>query len=97
MQCPPYPSTGLQYVDPWVLVCKLYQVPNVDAIFGADNRQFIGKGNIHVTKTIFSKFAHLSSFSICLKHIASYKSSVKSSNSSGGVCRLATHHTVVFD
>ncbi|MCY1312788.1 hypothetical protein D9M70_632420 [compost metagenome] len=57
-------GTWLENVDARMAVGQPDELPNIDIQFVADNRQFVSKGDIYVTKTIFSQFAHFRGASI---------------------------------
>ena len=49
----------LQNIHPWMAVCQADKLPDVDPLLGANQRQFVGKGDIHVAEAVFRQLAHL--------------------------------------
>ncbi|MNZ59700.1 hypothetical protein D3C78_777440 [compost metagenome] len=50
--------SGLQDIDARVAVGQVDQFPDIDIQLVADDRQFIGEGDIHVAEAVFGQLAH---------------------------------------
>ncbi|MNT21401.1 hypothetical protein D3C72_1567390 [compost metagenome] len=53
-------GTRLQNIDPRMAIRQADKLPDIDALIGTNQRQLIGKGDIHIAEAIFGQLAHLS-------------------------------------
>ena len=74
----PHPAAGLQDMYARMFVRQFDQFPDVDPRFGADQRKFVGKGNLNVTRRIFGQLTHLGRPGIGRMQRALHETGVKS-------------------
>jgi len=58
---PAHTRTRLQNIYPRMAVRQADQFPDVNALRIANQRQFVSKGNVYVTETVFRQLAHFGS------------------------------------
>ncbi|MCY1522998.1 hypothetical protein D9M68_578790 [compost metagenome] len=72
------------------------QLPNINIKLIADNRQFVGKCDIDVTKAIFGEFGHFGCTRIRNDTLAFYKNFVEGAGRGRTLDGHATNHSVVL-
>ena len=93
---PAYAATGLENVYARVFVGQGDEFPDVDAGFVADEREFVGKGDLHVARGVFGQFAHFGCFGIGAVQLAFDEPGIKSDGFFGrGRVDAADHPVVV--
>src|SRR3546814_5249540 len=56
---PAHTRPRLKDIDPRVTVGQPGQLPDIDTELFADDRQFVGEGNVDVAEAVFGELAHL--------------------------------------
>src|SRR3546814_16035281 len=56
---PAHTRPRLKDIDPRVTVGQQGQLPDIDTELFADDRQFVGEGNVDVAEAVFGELAHL--------------------------------------
>ena len=73
-----HPAAGLQDMYARMFVRQFDQFPDVDPRLGADQRKFVGKGNLNVARRIFGQLTHLGRPGIGRMQRALHETGVKS-------------------
>ena len=70
-------ASGLQNVHTGMFIGKVDEFPYIDTSLVADERQFVGESNLHITRRILGELAHLSCLAICAVQCAGNKLAVE--------------------
>lgn len=88
-------ASRLQDVDARMLVCESDELPHVDARLVADEREFVGEGNLHVARGVFCEFAHLCRLAVCAVERALHELAVEGDSLVGRRFVHTADHAVV--
>lgn len=90
-------ASRLQDVDARMLVGEGDELPHVDARLVADERQLVGKGNLHVARGVFCEFAHFRSLAVCAVERALHELAVEGDCLVGRrLVHTADHAVIVY-
>ncbi|CNU18083.1 Uncharacterised protein [Salmonella enterica subsp. enterica serovar Bovismorbificans] len=87
----------LQNIDARMAVRQADQFPDVNPLFGANQRQFIRKGDIHITEAIFRQLAHLCGARVGDNAFALKENFVQRAGASRTYWRHTANHAVIFN
>lgn len=88
-------ASRLQDVDARMLVGESDELPHVDARLVADEREFVGEGNLHVARRVFGEFAHFGSLAVCAVERALHELAVEGDSLVGRRLVHTADHAVV--
>ena len=87
----------LQDVDARMVISKLDKFPDINSKLSADNRQFVGKCYIHISKGVFCQLAHLGCSGIGRDAFGLDKCFIKISGSLRATYCHSTNNAIITD
>ena len=87
----------LEDIDARVAVREANQLPDVNPLIGADKRQLVGKGDVHIAEAVFRQFAHLGGTGVSHHAFTFEEDVIEFTGTRGAYRRHSANHAIVFN